>query len=228
MVCRKIQILVQKGEKEERGGKTDRVSLRFFCLFLHMDKRAHCVYNKAISKTSLAGSAKKSRFKKLKRGDFLETIQKISVCLLVTAAVFQDLKRGIISNTLIFTGLFGGLIFQLFRLGGWGLVFFLGSAAFPILLLAFLYYFRMIGAGDIKLLAVLGGFLGIRDLLHCLVWALYRKNLLQRFQYLAGYVFASVQKREWRPYRQKEDKSGEFPLSVPIALSVCLFMTGLI
>ena len=141
----------------------------------------------------------------------------------MTVAVFQDLKRGIISNTLIFTGLFGGLIFQLFRLGGWGLVFFLGSAAFPILLLAFLYYFRM-----------------IRDLLHCLVWALffggvlslllmlYRKNLLQRFQYLAGYVFAFVQKREWRPYRQKEDKSGEFPLSVPIALSVCLFMTGLI
>lgn len=119
-------------------------------------------------------------------------------------------------------------------------MFFLGSAAFPILLLAFLYYFRMIGAGDIKLLAVLGGFLGIRDLLHCLVWALffggvlslllmlYRKNLLQRFQYLAGYVSASVQKREWRPYRQKGDKSGEFPLSVPIALSVCLFMAGLI
>ena len=133
----------------------------------------------------------------------------------MTAAVFQDLKRGIISNTLIFTGLFGGLIFQLFRLGGWGLVFFLGSAAFPILLLAFLYYFRMIGAGDIKLLAVLGGFLGIRD-------------MLQRFQYLAGYVFAFVQKREWRPYRQKEDKSGEFPLSVPIALSICLFMSGLI
>lgn len=62
MVCRKIQIFVQKGEKEEWGGKTDRASLRFFCLFLHMDKRAHCVYNKAISKTSLAGSAKKSRF----------------------------------------------------------------------------------------------------------------------------------------------------------------------
>ena len=158
----------------------------------------------------------------------------------MTAAVFQDLKRGIISNTLIFTGLFGGLIFQLLRLGGWGLVFFLGSAVFPILLFALLYYFRMIGAGDIKLLAVLGGFLGIRDLLHCLVWALffggalslflmlYRKNLLQRFQYLAGYVFASAQKREWRSYRQKGDKSGEFPLSVPIALSICLFMAGLI
>ena len=98
----------------------------------------------------------------------------------------------------------------------------------------------MIGAADIHLGAVRGGFLGIRDLRHCLVWALlfggvlslllmlYRKNLLQRFQYLAGYVFASVQKREWRPYRQKEDKSGEFPLSVPNALSVCLFMTGLI
>ena len=56
------RIFVQKREKEERGGKTDRVSFRFFCVFLHMDKCWHCVYNKAISKTSLAGSAKKSRF----------------------------------------------------------------------------------------------------------------------------------------------------------------------
>ena len=56
-------IFVQKREKEERGGKTERVSLRFFCLFLHMDKHVHCVYNKAISKTSLAGSAKNPDFK---------------------------------------------------------------------------------------------------------------------------------------------------------------------
>ena len=58
---------------------------------------------------------------------------------------------------------------------------------------------RTIGAGDIKLLAVLGGFLGISDLFRCLVCALifggilslflmiYRKNLIRRFQYLAGY-----------------------------------------
>ena len=69
-------IFVQKREKEERGGKTKRVSLRFFCLFLHMDKHAHCVYNKAISKTSLAGSAKNPDFKKLKEVIFWKRSKK--------------------------------------------------------------------------------------------------------------------------------------------------------
>lgn len=33
---------------------------RFFCAFLRIDKRGHCVYNEAISKTNLASSANKS------------------------------------------------------------------------------------------------------------------------------------------------------------------------
>ena len=156
----------------------------------------------------------------------------------MTAAVFQDLEKGIISNGLVLLGLLGGAVFQLIRLGPSGLVFFLGSAAFPILLFSFLYYFRMIGAGDIKLLAALGGFLGISDLWRCLIRALvfggilsiclmiHRKNLIHRFQYLSGYAASYVQKKEWRPYRRKGEKDGEFPLSVPIALSIWLFAAG--
>ena len=140
----------------------------------------------------------------------------------MTAAVFQDLRKGIISNVLILFGFLGGAVFQLIRLGGSGLILFFGSAVFPVLLFSILYYFRMIGAGDIKLLAALGGFLGISDLFRCLVCALifggilslflmiYRKNLIRRFQYLAG----------------KGEKDGEFPLSVPIALSVWFFAAG--
>ena len=87
----------------------------------------------------------------------------------MTAAVFQDLRKGIISNVLILFGFLGGAVFQLIRLGGSGLILFFGSAVFPVLLFSILYYFRMIGAGDIKLLAALGGFLGISDLFRCLV-----------------------------------------------------------
>lgn len=153
----------------------------------------------------------------------------------MTAAVFQDLRKGIISNVLILFGFLGGAVFQLIRLGGSGLILFFGSAVFPVLLFSILYYFRMIGAGDIKLLAALGGFLGISDLFRCLVCALifggilslflmiYRKNLIRRFQYLAGYVSSYIQGKEWQPYRRKGEKDGEFPLSVPIALSVWFF-----
>ena len=96
----------------------------------------------------------------------------------------------------------------------------------------------MIGAGDIKLLAAIGGFLGISDLFHCLIRALvfggilslflmiYRKNMIRRFQYLAAYLSSYIQRKEWQPYRQEGKEDGEFPLSVPIALSVWLFAAG--
>ena len=81
----------------------------------------------------------------------------------MTAAVFQDLRKGIISNVLILFGFLGGAVFQLIRLGGSGLILFFGSAVFPVLLFSILYYFRMIGAGDIKLMGVVTGFLGVWD-----------------------------------------------------------------
>ena len=81
----------------------------------------------------------------------------------MTAAVFQDLRKGIISNVLILFGFLGGVVFQLIRLGGSGLILFFGSAVFPVLLFSILYYFRMIGAGDIKLMGVVTGFLGVWD-----------------------------------------------------------------
>lgn len=101
----------------------------------------------------------------------------------MTAAVFQDLRKGIISNVLILFGFLGGAVFQLIRLGGSGLILFFGSAVFPVLLFSILYYFRMIGAGDIKLLAALGGFLGISDLFRCLVCALIFGGILSLFSY---------------------------------------------
>ncbi|MFQ9395141.1 MAG: hypothetical protein ACLR2E_15180 [Lachnospiraceae bacterium] len=55
---------------------------------------------------------------------------------------------------------------------------------------------------------------------------IYRKNLIRRFQYLAGYVSSYIQGKEWQPYRRKGEKDGEFPLSVPIALSVWFFAAG--
>ena len=91
----------------------------------------------------------------------------------MTAAVFQDLRKGIISNVLILFGFLGGAVFQLIRLGGSGLILFFGSAVFPVLIFSILYYFRMIGAGDIKLMGVVTGFLGVWDgvLVIFVVWS---------------------------------------------------------
>lgn len=50
-----------KREKKKSGLENpDVFQPCFFCAFLRMDKRGHCVYNEAISKTNLASSANKS------------------------------------------------------------------------------------------------------------------------------------------------------------------------
>ena len=139
----------------------------------------------------------------------------------MTAAVFQDLRKGIISNVLILFGFLGGAVFQLIRLGGSGLILFFGSAVFPVLLFSILYYFRMIGAGDIKLLAALGGFLGISDLFRCLVCALIFGGILSLFLMIyrksdpeisvSGRLCVFLyQEKNGSPTAEKEKKTGNF------------------
>lgn len=162
----------------------------------------------------------------------MEIFQKTAVCLIALTAVFWDLRKGSIPNLLVILGLLAGAIFQIARRGAWGGVSFLGGVSFPVIALAGLFYFRMIGAGDIKLLAVLGGLLGVKELMYCLFLTLlfggvfslglmlYRGNLIGRMRYFAAYLAAYLRTGEWRPYRKTGDQGGEFPLTIPILLSV--------
>ena len=47
--------------------------------------------------------------------------------------------------------------------------YFLFGMLFPILALYILFYFHMLGAGDIKLLSAVGGFLGVPAILKCMI-----------------------------------------------------------
>ena len=75
-------------------------------------------------------------------------------------AVFFDLRKGKIPNELIVIGLILGCCFQIRQAKAVGLLLFLGGVCIPVVLGAGIYYFRMMGAGDMKLWAVVGGFLG--------------------------------------------------------------------
>ena len=102
----------------------------------------------------------------------------------------------------------------------------------PILFPGALYYFRMIGAGDIKLLCVLGMMLGPGGILRCIVRAflaggaaalwisLKRKNLFSRLLYLKTYVLAMIREGTRRPYLSEETRDGTFPFSVCILAGV--------
>lgn len=69
--------------------------------------------------------------------------------------------RGRIPNQLILTGLFLGFVYQIHQNGSSAAPASLLGIIFPIILLYPVFILKGLGAGDIKLFAVIGCFLGI-------------------------------------------------------------------
>lgn len=83
----------------------------------------------------------------------------------------MDFGNEKISNRLIVSGLFWGLAFRLLGEGSAGAVHFLVNISIPVILLFLLFQMRAIGAGDIKLFSVAGGFLTTKQLLYVMLAA---------------------------------------------------------
>ena len=90
------------------------------------------------------------------------TLTLLTVLAFAVAADFREMR---ISNRLIASGLMMGLALRILGEGGAGIVHFLVNISIPVILLFLLFQLRVIGAGDIKLFSVAGGFLSMRQLL---------------------------------------------------------------
>lgn len=89
----------------------------------------------------------------------------------------------------------------------------------PILLLFLLFYFKMLGAGDIKVFSVLGSFLGwgivVRigaiSFVYGAIWSIvklvYYRNAKQRLKYLMQYISTSLLLRKRTPYLIRGEQS---------------------
>jgi prepilin peptidase CpaA len=83
--------------------------------------------------------------------------------ILLLAAAISDIKTGRIPNCLVFGGALYGLVYNIFfpvHPGYIGVLFALGGLALGLSALLPLYLFRVMGAGDVKLMAMVGAFLG--------------------------------------------------------------------
>ena len=163
----------------------------------------------------------------------MNTIRIFSVLLLSEVALLCDLATEKVPNPLILSGLGAGLIWQLMenRLGG--AAGFLAGASIPTVLLGGLYLFRMIGAGDIKLLAALGGFLGTSGSFRCLILSVLiggacagvlvviRKNFQSRMLYLGRYLGEG---RNFPPYLDGVGEDGRFCFTLPVFLAVLILV----
>ncbi|HIV23030.1 MAG TPA: prepilin peptidase [Candidatus Merdiplasma excrementigallinarum] len=157
---------------------------------------------------------------------------------LIAIGTAADLIGGKIPNGLIAAGLLCGAAGQAILSRGAGLACWLAGAALPVLLFGGLYWLRMIGAGDVKLLCVIGGFLGPVPCFFCMLRAILfggiisaflvvkRHNLFVRLFYFRTYITQLLKTGQWSPYRRENDGDGQFCFSVPILLGLLTMLGG--
>jgi prepilin peptidase CpaA len=92
----------------------------------------------------------------------------LTLYAILIVAVVQDVKYMRISNRLIVVGIILSVAFGIFLGGMPRLIDILLNMSFPVIVLYLLYLLGVLGAGDIKLFSVVGGFTNFKTLTGCM------------------------------------------------------------
>ena len=129
----------------------------------------------------------------------MQTASILTLYMILFTAVIQDFMCMKISNRLILMGLFCSIAFGISIGGVPQIIYILWNISFPVIILYLLYVLVILGAGDIKLFSVIGGFTNFKTLTDCILAAflvgaiisvgkmLYNRNL--QFSLFKGSVF---------------------------------------
>ena len=175
----------------------------------------------------------------------------IVLLLILMAAVYMDYRQNRIPNWMVIFGIISGFVISYVH-GGIGTVLegFLGMFL-PIIFLYPLFMIGAIGAGDLKLFAVAGSYLGIKGItisfmvafmvgaIISLVKMLRFHNFKERIYYFFSYMADILLKGKWKLYEesggqakiQVEEESTKFPnykihFSLSILLGVMFYIGG--
>lgn len=107
---------------------------------------------------------------------FITMLMILSVLLMI--ACWQDFHEYRIKNNLIVTGTVFGIVLNTFLFAETGFLDSLTGLGFGLLLLLPLYLLRIMGAGDVKLLAMVGAFVGQDDIFGVFLYTLIAGGLL--------------------------------------------------
>lgn len=171
----------------------------------------------------------------------------LSICCLtaiLTVAAYEDITDFRVSNRLIISGYLLGLLYRMINYGVvGGLTEFVKGVILPVVILYILFVFRMLGAGDIKLISVIGGFCGTGFSLRVFVAALFAGSILSivrciqhgylwnRLEYFREYVTDFIINKQVKAYylRERDGDSVVIPFSVSIGIgyAVIVFIFGI-
>lgn len=100
----------------------------------------------------------------------MQAASELTLYTVVIVAVIQDLQSMKISNRLILTGLVLSLVFGILLGRTSQILYILWNIFFPVIVLYLLYLLGVLGAGDIKLFSVIGGFTQFHTLVDCMLY----------------------------------------------------------
>lgn len=116
-----------------------------------------------------------------------------------------------------------------------GILFWSIGFLIPIIILFPLFIFRVIGAGDIKLFAVIGSFMGYKFVLQSIIISfiigaivslfkmIFQKSLKIRLQYFFNYVIYTLNTKDIKPYYNVQDGNTQIiPFTVVIAFGTLI------
>ena len=145
----------------------------------------------------------------------INTITWYFLLSLLILAVCYDWKDYCIPNWLIYAGYGIGFFYQSILFGFSGSIFWLKGILFPMITLFIFFYYKMIGAGDIKLFSLIGGVSGIYSIIDIMTVSLFfgallsvmfilrYRNLRSRLQYLLTYFSNITKQKKILPYVQQ-------------------------
>jgi prepilin peptidase CpaA len=136
------------------------------------------------------------------------TVRSAVLIVLVIWCTVSDLRTGRIPNKVLAAGIVAAFFLTAAAGGAAALKGMLAGSCFPMILFP-LFCLRMIGAGDIKLLAAVSAFIPEENYLRCLAGAFL-------IGAAAGIIKIAVTK----------GKEHTVHFAVPVALSVMLYLTG--
>ena len=156
---------------------------------------------------------------------------------LTALATLSDVIRDIVPNYLILIGMVIGCFYQISTYGMLGLFYFVLGIIIPTLILFLLFMANVLGAGDIKLLSMLGGIMGVESVLPCILYSfilggiisffllLCKRNFFSRMQSAVFYIQRMLIYRSFTPY-ERVGKDHTFHFTIPILLSVIMYLGG--
>lgn len=167
------------------------------------------------------------------------TIEKNLLLTISGAAVLMDLQTMQIENGWIICSLLASGIWTFFEKGLRGMPMFFLGALLPLVMVGWLFLFRMLGPGDIKLFCALGGIMGPAGITKCVFFSFLNGALLafailffygdfrRRFQYLFNYIKEYARTGVKRPYYKPGRALENIHFTVPIFMSILLYVGGI-